>query len=66
MFSGCNHPLFSYRHDISSHASAAHFQLTCSNGSCAESPAEISPIYSLWATFIGLYIANYVVERSTG
>ncbi|XP_044475287.1 uncharacterized protein LOC123203157 [Mangifera indica] len=27
---------------------------------------EISPIYSLWATFIGLYIANYVVERSTG
>lgn len=41
-------------------------ELTCSNGSCAESPAEISPIYSLWATFIGLYIANYVVERSTG
>ncbi|KAI4369071.1 hypothetical protein MLD38_017560 [Melastoma candidum] len=30
------------------------------------SPDEISPIYSLWATFIGLYIANYVVERSTG
>lgn len=26
----------------------------------------ISPIYSLWATFIGIYIANYVVERSTG
>ncbi|MFS7993543.1 hypothetical protein Hanom_Chr12g01095401 [Helianthus anomalus] len=25
-----------------------------------------SPIYSLWATFIGLYMANYVVERSTG
>ncbi|KAK4390591.1 hypothetical protein Sango_2122400 [Sesamum angolense] len=41
-------------------------ELTCSGGSCAESPAEISPIYSLWATFIGLYIANYVVERSTG
>ncbi|KAK6160731.1 hypothetical protein DH2020_004112 [Rehmannia glutinosa] len=41
-------------------------ELTCSNGSCAESPAEISPIYSLWATFIGLYMANYVVERSTG
>ncbi|KAL0432477.1 UNVERIFIED_CONTAM: hypothetical protein Slati_2582000 [Sesamum latifolium] len=40
--------------------------LTCSGGSCAESPDEISPIYSLWATFIGLYIANYVVERSTG
>ncbi|KAL3617939.1 hypothetical protein CASFOL_038260 [Castilleja foliolosa] len=42
-------------------------ELTCSSGSsCAESPAEISPIYSLWATFIGLYMANYVVERSTG
>uniref|UniRef100_A0A0E0LGR2 Calcineurin-like phosphoesterase domain-containing protein n=1 Tax=Oryza punctata TaxID=4537 RepID=A0A0E0LGR2_ORYPU len=27
---------------------------------------DISPVYSLWATFIGLYIANYVVERSTG
>ncbi|CAA2972038.1 uncharacterized protein LOC111374230 isoform X2 [Olea europaea subsp. europaea] len=40
-------------------------ELTC-GGSCAESPDEISPIYSLWATFIGLYIANYVVERSTG
>ncbi|CAI9753463.1 unnamed protein product [Fraxinus pennsylvanica] len=40
-------------------------ELTCS-GSCAESPDEISPIYSLWATFIGLYIANYVVGRSTG
>ncbi|KAL5198031.1 hypothetical protein ABZP36_001543 [Zizania latifolia] len=26
----------------------------------------ISPVYSLWATLIGLYIANYVVERSTG
>ncbi|KAL3840377.1 hypothetical protein ACJIZ3_024968 [Penstemon smallii] len=41
-------------------------ELSCSGGSCAESPDEISPIYSLWATFIGLYIANYVVERSTG
>ncbi|KAK6130929.1 hypothetical protein DH2020_035331 [Rehmannia glutinosa] len=41
-------------------------KLTCSGGSCAESPDEISPIYSLWATFIGLYIANYVVGRSTG
>ncbi|CAA2996146.1 uncharacterized protein LOC111408811 [Olea europaea subsp. europaea] len=40
-------------------------ELTCS-GSCAESPNEISPIYSLWATFIGLYIAHYIVERSTG
>lgn len=38
----------------------------CTGGLCAESPAEISPIYSLWATFIGLYMANYVVERSTG
>jgi hypothetical protein len=41
------------------------FQLAC-NGSCAGSSDEISPIYSLWATFIGLYIANYIVERSTG
>ncbi|XP_015885478.1 uncharacterized protein LOC107420920 isoform X2 [Ziziphus jujuba] len=40
-------------------------ELAC-NGSCAGSSDEISPIYSLWATFIGLYIANYVVERSTG
>ncbi|KAL7245140.1 hypothetical protein ACSBR2_000464 [Camellia fascicularis] len=36
------------------------------SGSSAGSSNEISPIYSLWATFIGLYIANYVVERSTG
>ncbi|GJT45065.1 metallo-dependent phosphatase-like protein [Tanacetum coccineum] len=36
-----------------------------SSGPC-ESSDEISPIYSLWATFIGLYMANYVVERSTG
>lgn len=42
-----------------------HLQLACS-GSCPDSSDEISPIYSLWATFIGLYIANYVVERSTG
>ncbi|XP_059637902.1 uncharacterized protein LOC132279866 [Cornus florida] len=40
-------------------------ELACS-GSCPGSSDEISPIYSLWATFIGLYIANYVVERSTG
>lgn len=40
-------------------------ELAC-NGSCAGSSDEISPIYSLWATFIGLYMANYVVERSTG
>ncbi|XP_021895757.1 uncharacterized protein LOC110813065 [Carica papaya] len=40
-------------------------ELACS-GSCPDSSDEISPIYSLWATFIGLYIANYVVERSTG
>ncbi|KNA10448.1 hypothetical protein SOVF_144270, partial [Spinacia oleracea] len=41
-------------------------ELACSSGTCAESPDEISPIYSLRATFIGLYIANYVVARSTG
>ncbi|VAI21244.1 unnamed protein product [Triticum turgidum subsp. durum] len=35
-----------------------------SNGS--EHSNIISPVYSLWATFIGLYMANYVVERSTG
>ncbi|KAF5740703.1 Calcineurin-like metallo-phosphoesterase superfamily protein isoform 1 [Tripterygium wilfordii] len=40
-------------------------ELACS-GPCPGSSDEISPIYSLWATFIGLYIANYVVERSTG
>ncbi|XXG87147.1 hypothetical protein AAC387_Pa11g1907 [Persea americana] len=40
-------------------------ELVCS-GSCAGPSDEISPIYSLWATFIGLYMANYVVERSTG
>ncbi|XP_076902544.1 uncharacterized protein LOC143557324 [Bidens hawaiensis] len=39
-------------------------EFSCS-GAC-ESSNEISPIYSLWATFIGLYMANYVVERSTG
>ncbi|KAL3751228.1 hypothetical protein ACJRO7_012105 [Eucalyptus globulus] len=27
---------------------------------------EISPLYSLWATFTGLYIADYLLERSTG
>lgn len=43
----------------------AFLQLVCS-GSCAGPSDEISPLYSLWATFIGLYIANYVVERSTG
>ncbi|XP_048130397.1 uncharacterized protein LOC115757389 isoform X3 [Rhodamnia argentea] len=35
-------------------------------GEGAGSSDEISPLYSLWATFVGLYIANYVVERSTG
>ncbi|KAF3779958.1 hypothetical protein EJ110_NYTH40416 [Nymphaea thermarum] len=40
-------------------------ELVCS-GSCTDPSDEISPIYSLWATFIGMYIANYVVERSTG
>ncbi|KAL1353818.1 hypothetical protein HN51_042409 [Arachis hypogaea] len=41
-------------------------EIASCNGSCPGSSNEISPIYSLWATFIGLYIANYVVERSTG
>ncbi|KAK1302783.1 hypothetical protein QJS10_CPB12g01574 [Acorus calamus] len=40
-------------------------ELACS-GSCAGPSDEISPIYSLWATFIGLYMANYVVKRSSG
>ncbi|KAL9259935.1 hypothetical protein AKJ16_DCAP02612 [Drosera capensis] len=40
-------------------------EIACS-GPCDGSSEEISPIYSLWATFIGLYIANYIVERSTG
>ncbi|XP_058089774.1 uncharacterized protein LOC131236542 [Magnolia sinica] len=40
-------------------------ELVCS-GSCSGPSDEISPIFSLWATFIGLYMANYVVERSTG
>ncbi|KAM0948670.1 putative calcineurin-like phosphoesterase domain, ApaH type, metallo-dependent phosphatase [Dioscorea sansibarensis] len=39
-------------------------ELACA-GSCGPSD-EISPIYSLWATFIGLYMANYVIERSSG
>jgi hypothetical protein len=37
------------------------------NDACVGGPTDIiSPVYSLWATFIGLYVANYVVERSTG
>ncbi|KAF6140471.1 hypothetical protein GIB67_010301 [Kingdonia uniflora] len=40
-------------------------ELGC-NGSCTGQSDGISPIYSLWATFIGLYMANYVVERSSG
>ncbi|KAJ4801307.1 Calcineurin-like metallo-phosphoesterase superfamily [Rhynchospora pubera] len=40
-------------------------EIVC-NGQCGGTSSEISPLYSLWATFIGLYIANYVVERSTG
>lgn len=35
-------------------------------GEGSGSSDEISPLYSLWATFIGLYMANYVIERSTG
>lgn len=40
-------------------------ELVC-HEACVGPSDTISPIYSLWATFIGLYIANYVVERSTG
>jgi hypothetical protein len=40
-------------------------QLVCSDGRIGPSD-NISPVYSLWATFLGLYIANFVVERSTG
>ncbi|KAF6163941.1 hypothetical protein GIB67_011265 [Kingdonia uniflora] len=40
-------------------------ELAC-NGSCDGPSDKISPIYSLWATLIGLYMANYVVERSSG
>ncbi|KAK3442595.1 hypothetical protein EUGRSUZ_B02927 [Eucalyptus grandis] len=35
-------------------------------GQGASYPEEISPLYSLWATFTGLYIVDYLVERSTG
>ncbi|CAN1273915.1 hypothetical protein LINPERPRIM_LOCUS15229 [Linum perenne] len=41
-------------------------EIGCTGNECAATSDGISPIYSLWATFIGLYIANYVVERSTG
>nr|CAD1830272.1 unnamed protein product [Ananas comosus var. bracteatus] len=40
-------------------------ELAC-NRSCPHLSNEISPLYSLWAMFIGLYITNYVIERSTG
>ncbi|CAK9191692.1 unnamed protein product [Sphagnum troendelagicum] len=40
-------------------------EVVCYEG-CVGPSAHISPVYSLWATFIGLDIANYVVERSTG
>lgn len=40
-------------------------QMVC-NEACVDASDNISPVYSLWATFIGLYVANYVVERSTG
>ncbi|MFS7977669.1 putative calcineurin-like phosphoesterase domain, ApaH type [Helianthus anomalus] len=42
------------------------FVIKFSCSSPCESSDEISPIYSLWAAFIGLYMANYLVERSTG
>lgn len=45
---------------------ALYGELVCNDG-CVGGPTDIiSPVYSLWATFIGLYVANYVVERSTG
>ncbi|KAF8040168.1 hypothetical protein BT93_B2407 [Corymbia citriodora subsp. variegata] len=34
-------------------------------GQGAGSSDKISPLFSLWATFVGLYITNYVVGRST-
>lgn len=34
-------------------------------GSPEGSSEEIHRVYSLWATFIGLYIANYLAERSS-
>ena len=37
---------------------------TSSESSTASSSDEMSLIYSCWVTFIGLYIANYVAERS--
>ncbi|KAK8567138.1 hypothetical protein V6N13_005050 [Hibiscus sabdariffa] len=36
------------------------------SSSCLGPSDEISHVYSLWATFIGLYIVGYVVERSIG
>ncbi|XP_073394214.1 uncharacterized protein [Physcomitrium patens] len=39
-------------------------ELVC-NDACIGPSDNISPVYSLWATFIGIYIANFVVERST-
>ncbi|KAJ3678324.1 hypothetical protein LUZ60_002127 [Juncus effusus] len=41
-------------------------ELACTGGNCVNQPDEISPVFSLWATLMGLYIAHYVVERSTG
>ena len=41
-------------------------QRVCNDACVGGSTNIISPVYSLWATFIGLYMANYVVERSTG
>ncbi|EFJ24167.1 hypothetical protein SELMODRAFT_102099 [Selaginella moellendorffii] len=40
-------------------------EMVC-HDACVKTSENISPIFSLWATFIGLYIANYIVERSTG
>lgn len=41
-------------------------QLACTGGSCVTQSEEISPVFSLWATLVGLCIAHYVVERSAG
>ena len=56
---------FLWQHPCCTSSIMFFLQLVCS-GSCAGPSDEISPLYSLWATFVGLYIANFVVERSTG
>ncbi|KAJ4785662.1 Calcineurin-like metallo-phosphoesterase superfamily [Rhynchospora pubera] len=41
-------------------------ELACTGGSCVTQSEEISPVFSLWATLVGLCVAHYVVERSAG